>query len=116
MDKDNILSREGDNLGNVIKQLVDFDAKQRESISSELVQREEKRRELAAQKSEIEEKYMQQANKWLEALSEKQKQKEEREIEAAKAAAEKNIAELEKTAAEKSEFWIEQIFNRTISD
>lgn len=116
MDKENTLRQESDNLGNVIKQLIDYDAKQRESIASELSQREKSRSELAAQKSEIEEKHMNQANIWLEALAEKQKQKEEREINKAKAAAEKNIAELEKNAAEKSGFWIDRIFNRTIGE
>lgn len=114
MDKEINLRRESDNLGDIIKHLIDFDAQQRESIADELSRREQSRSELAAQKSKIEEKHMNQAKIWLEALEEKQKQKEEREIKKAIDAAEKNIAELEKNACEKSEFWIEQIFNRTI--
>ncbi|MBQ8014707.1 MAG: hypothetical protein IJ264_00815, partial [Clostridia bacterium] len=86
----------------------------RELISQELAQRDAGFRQLEAEKKAINEKHMQHAREMLDALSEKQKQKAEREIGAAKSAAEKNIAELEKTAAEKSDFWIEQIFNRTI--
>ena len=114
MDKEINLRQESDNLGDVIKHLIEFDAKQRGEIADELSQRDKSRSELAAQKAEIEEKHMNQAKIWLEALEEKQKQKEEREIQKAVEAAEKNIAELEKTAGEKSEFWIDQIFNRTV--
>lgn len=114
MEKDKILREEGEGLGSVIKNLIAFDARQREQISAELSSREAGLRQLEAERSKINEEYMQQAHKMLDALTEKQNQKAEREIAAAKAASEKNIAELEKTAAEKSDFWIEQIYAKTI--
>ncbi len=116
MDKKNLPREESDNLGSVIKHLIDYDAQQRGLISQELAQRDASFKQLDAERKEINKKYMQQAQKMLDALSEKQKQKAEREISASKNAAEKNIAELEKTAAEKSNFWIERIFERTISE
>lgn len=114
MDNEKLLREESDNLGNVIKHLIDYDAQQRGLISQELEQREVSFKQLEAERKAIGEKHMAHAAEMLDALSEKQKQKAEREISAAKTAAEKNIAELEKTAAEKSDYWIEQIFRRTI--
>lgn len=114
MDKDKIIKEESDSLGSVIKNLVEFDARQRELISSEIASRETKRRELEAQRSEINEKYMARANAILAELEAKENGYAEKEIKSAEAAAAKNIAELEKTAANNSETWIEEIFRRTI--
>ncbi len=114
MDNDKILREESDNLGDIIKNLIDYDAQQRGIISSELKKRDALLAEFENERAEIEKEYMQQAEKMLDALEEKQKNKLEKAVSAAKTAAQKNIAELEKTAAEKSEEWIEQIFSRTI--
>lgn len=114
MDTEKIVREESDNLGNIIKNLIDYDAQQRELISSELKKRDTMLAEFENERAEIEKEYMQQAHKMLDALEEKQKNKLEKAVSAAKTAAQKNIAELEKTAAEKSEEWIEQIFSRTV--
>lgn len=116
MDKERTFREESDNLGDIIKNLIDYDAQQRELISLELIQRETKLKEFENERAAIEEKYMQQAQKMLDALAEKQKIKLEKAVSAAKTASENNIAELEKTAAAKSEEWIEQIFTRTVAE
>lgn len=115
MDKNAVIREESDNLGNVIKHLVDFDAQQRALISSAVTGREERRRELEAERSKINEEYMAQAQKELESLAESESIRAETEVKAVKSAARKNIAELDKTAAEKSEFWVEEIYRRTLS-
>lgn len=115
-EKKTVLAEEGDNLGSVIKHLIDFDAQQRAVISSALDEREVKRKELELEKDEINEKYMLRADRALESLQIKENEKAEKEIEALRNAAAKNIAELEKKAAENGDFWIEEIFKRTIND
>lgn len=115
-EKKTVLAEEGDNLGSVIKHLIDFDAQQRAVISSALDEREAKRRELEAQRGEINEKYMLRADRALESLQIKENEKAEKEIEGLRSAAAKNIAELEKKAAENGDFWVEEIFKRAISN
>lgn len=115
MDKDKIIKEESDNLGSVIKHLVEFDARQREIISSEIASRETKRRELEAQRNTINEKYMSQANEKLAKLEASENARAEKAVKAVEAAASKNIAELEKTAAQNSNYWIEEIYKRTIA-
>lgn len=114
MDNEKIVREESDNLGNIIKNLIDYDAQQRGIISSELEKRGTRLKEFENERAAIEEKYMQQAQRMLDALEEKQKIKLEKAVSAAKTASENNIAELEKAAVEKSEEWIEQIFTRTV--
>lgn len=114
MDKEKIIREESDNLGSVIKHLVDFDARQREIISSEIASRESQRRELEAQRSDINEKYMKQAEERLSKLEKSENERAEKAVRAAETAASKNIAELEKTAAKNSTYWIEEIYKRTI--
>lgn len=114
MDKEKIIREESDNLGSVIKNLIDFDAQQREIISSEIASRETLLKELEAQKSEIKEKYMKRANEKLAALEKSENERTEKAVHAAEAAAAKNIAELEKTAAKNNDYWIEEIYKRTI--
>ena len=114
MDKKKIIKEESDNLGSVIKQLISFDAQQRELIASELAGREAARQKIQSERSEIEKKSMQQADELLRELEKSENERAEAAIKAADAAAQKNIAQLERTAAEKEAFWIEQIFERTI--
>lgn len=114
MDKEKIIREESDNLGSVIKNLIDFDAQQRELISSEIASREALRKELEAQRSEINAKYMKEAEEKLAALEKEENARAEKEINSARSAASKNIAELEKTAAKNSGYWIEEIYKRTI--
>lgn len=114
MDKEKIIREESDNLGSVIKHLIDFDARQREIISSEIASRETKRKELEAQRSTINEKYMKQSEERLAKLEKSENERAEKAVRAAEAAASKNIAELEKTAAKNGDYWIEEIYKRTI--
>ena len=116
MDKEKVIKEESDNLGSVIKHLVNFDAQQRGIIASELEARENERKKLNSQRSEINEKYMNEAKKRLEKLEKNENERAEKAIRAAEAAAAKNIAELDKAAAQKSEFWIEEIYKRTVED
>lgn len=116
MEKNTVLNEDSENLGTVIKHLIDFDAQQRELISTALNQREAQRKELEAQRSEINEKYMLQAEKALEALAKKENEKADREINAIRTASQKNIAELEKKAAENSDFWVKQLFEQVINE
>lgn len=116
MDKEKTFHEESDNLGNIIKNLIDYDAQQRELISSELEKRDAMLADFENERAAIEEKYMQQAQAMLDALAEKQKNKLDKAVSAAKAASENNIAELKNTAAAKSEEWIEQIFTRTVAE
>lgn len=115
-EKKTVLAEEGDNLGSVIKHLIDFDAQQRAVISAALDERETKRKELDKDKEEINKKYMLRADRALESLQIKENEKAEKEINALRTASQKNIAELEKKAAENSDFWVEEIFKRVISD
>lgn len=115
-EKKTVLAEEGDNLGSVIKHLIDFDAQQRAVISAALDERETKRKELDKDKEEINKKYMLRADRALESLQIKENEKAEKEINALHTASQKNIAELEKKAAENSDFWVEEIFKRVISD
>lgn len=114
MDKEKIIREESDNLGSVIKHLIDFDARQREIISSEIASRENRRKELEAQRGEINEKYMKQAEERLAKLEKSENERAEKAVRAVEAAASKNIAELEKTAAKNSGYWVEEIYKRTI--
>lgn len=115
-EKKTVLAEEGDNLGSVIKHLIDFDAQQRAVISAALDERETKRKEMDKDKEEINKKYMLRADRALESLQIKENEKAEKEINALRTASQKNIAELEKKAAENSDFWVEEIFKRVISD
>lgn len=115
-EKKTVLAEEGDNLGSVIKHLIDFDAQQRAVISAALDEREAKRKGLEQERVEIDKKYMLRADRALESLQIKENEKAEKEINALQNAAAKNIAELEKKAKENGDFWIEEIFKRTISD
>lgn len=114
MDKEKIIREESDNLGSVIKNLIDFDAQQREIISSEIASRETLRKELEAQRSEINEKYMKQAEEKLAMLEKSENERAEKAVRAAESAAAKNIAELEKTAAKNNDYWVEEIYKRTV--
>lgn len=115
-EKKTVLAEEGDNLGSVIKHLIDFDAQQRAVISDALDEREAKRKGLELEKDEINQKYMLRADRALESLQIKENEKAEKEINALRNASQKNIAELEKKAAENGDFWIEEIFRKVISD
>lgn len=115
MDKEKIIREESDNLGSVIKHLIDFDAQQREIISSEIASRETLRKELEAQRGEINRKYMKLAEEKLAKLEKSENERAEKAVRAAEAAAAKNIAELEKTAAKNNDCWIEEIYKRTIT-
>lgn len=116
MDTKNIIKEESDSLGTVIRQLVDFDARQRELIADDLASRETQRKELAEKKAEIEAKYMKQANDRLERLAESENGRADRAIKAIENASRKNIAELEKTAEENIDDWVRQIYKRTIEE
>ena len=115
MDKEKIIKEESDNLGSVIKMLVDFDAQQREIIASALSGREAARKDIQSERSEIEEKYMKRAEERLKKLEQNENERADKAIKAAQEASLKNIAELEKTAAEKKSFWVEQIDERTVN-
>lgn len=115
-EKKTVLAEKGDNLGSVIKHLIDFDAQQRAVISAALDEREAKRKGLEQERVEIDKKYMLRADRALESLQIKENEKAEKEINALQNAAAKNIAELEKKAEENGDFWIEEIFKRTIGD
>lgn len=115
MDKDKIIKEESDNLGNVIKYLVDFDAEQRKIISSEIVSGEMMHKELEAHKNEINSKYMKLAEEKLSVLEKSENERADKAINAARIAAEKNISELEKTAVANSDRWIKEIYDRTVS-
>ncbi|MDY6017347.1 MAG: hypothetical protein SPI97_07000 [Oscillospiraceae bacterium] len=115
MDKEKIIKEESDNLGSVIKMLVDFDAQQREIIASALSGREAARKDIQSERSEIEEKYMKRAEERLKKLEQSENERADKAIKAAQEASLKNIAELEKTAAEKKAFWVEQIYERTVN-
>ena len=53
MDKEKIIKEESDNLGSVIKMLVDFDAQQREIIASALSGREAARKDIQNGKNRV---------------------------------------------------------------
>lgn len=114
MDTSKIIKEESDSLGSVIKQLVDFDARQRGLIAEDLVSRENQRKELAAKKAEIEAKYMKQAEERLERLSKSENERADRAIKSIENASKKNISELEKTAEENIDIWVKQIYKRTV--
>ncbi len=114
MDKEKIIKEESDNLGSVIKQLISFDAQQRELIASELAGREAARQKIQSERSEIEKESMRQADELLSLLEKSENERAEAAIKASEAAARKNIAQLERTAAEKEPYWIEQIYERTL--
>lgn len=116
MDTNNIIKEEGDNLGSVIRQLVDFDARQRELIADDLASREVQRKGLEDKRAEIEAKYMKQAEDRLERLAESENARADRAIKAIENASRKNIAELEKTAEENTYDWVKQIYKRTIEE
>lgn len=113
-DKKTVISRESDNLGVVIKQLVDFDAQQRALISAAVSERENELKTLEAQRAQVNEEYMARANARLEDLSRNENAKAEKAVAALESAAQKNIAELERTAQGKSDEWVEQIYQRVI--
>lgn len=116
MDVNKIIKEESDNLGSIIKHLVDFDAHQRELIASDISSREAQRKKLEEESEKINEKYMNQAKERLERLEKSENDRAERAVKSIETAARKNIAELEKTARENSSDWIEQIYKRTISE
>ncbi len=116
MDENKIIREENENLGSVIKQLVDFDARQRELIASDISSREAQRKKLREEKGKIDEKYMNQAKERLEKLEKSENERAERAIKSIENAARKNIAELEKTAEKNGSSWVEQIYKRTISE
>ena len=113
MDTNRIIMDESDNLGSVIKQLVDFDARQRELIADDLASREAQRKELEVRRSEINAKYMKQAEERLERLAESENSSADRAIKAIENASRKNISELEKTAEENIDDWVNMIYKRT---
>lgn len=114
MDTNKIIKEESDNLGSVIKQLVDFDARQRGLIADDLASRENQRKELAAKKAEIEAKYMKQAEERLDRLEKSENERAERAIKSVENASKKNISELERTAEENIDSWVRQIYKRTV--
>lgn len=114
MDSNRIIKEESDNLGSVIKQLVDFDARQRALISDDLAKREEKMKELGKEKKAIEARYMKQAEERLERLAKSENDRADRAIKAIENASAKNISELEKTAEENIDDWVMQIYKRTV--
>ena len=112
MAKNNAVGAESDDLGKVIKNLIDFDAKQRAIVSDSL----KKRKALENAKDEINAKHIKLAQDRLDALEKRENENAERLIKAAQAAAKKNIAEFDRTAAEKTEQWIGQIYSRVLED
>lgn len=116
MAKNNPVGMETDDLGKVIKNLIDFDAEQRAAVSDSLRKREEEKKALEAAKGEINAKHIKMADDRLGALEKRENENAERLIKAAQAAAKKNIAEFDRIAAEKTEQWIGQIYARTLED
>lgn len=116
MAKNNAVGAESDDLGKVIKNLIDFDAKQRAIVSDSLKKRDEERKALENAKDEINAKHIKLALDRLDALEKRENENAERLIKAAQAAAKKNIAEFDRTAAEKTEQWIGQIYSRVLED
>lgn len=116
MAKNNAVGAESDDLGKVIKNLIDFDAKQRAIVSDSLKKRDEERKALENAKDEINAKHIKLAQDRLDALEKRENENAERLIKAAQAAAKKNIAEFDRTAAEKTEQWIGQIYSRVLED
>lgn len=115
MDTKKIIMEESDNLGSVIKQLVDFDARQRELIANDLASRDTQRKELEARREKINAKYMKQAEDRLERLAESENGRADRAIKAIENATQKNISELEKKAEENIDDWVSQIYKRTVN-
>ena len=111
MAKNNAVGAESDDLGKVIKNLIDFDAKQRVIVSDSLKKRDEERKALENAKDEINAKHIKLAQDRLDALEKRENENAERLIKAAQAAAKKNIAEFDRTAAEKWEL-IKEVFWR----
>lgn len=116
MEKNPVLKNESDDLGQVIKNLIDFDSQQRELISDALAQRTEKRKELEAQKSKINEEYMRKAEKVLKDIEKKENEKADMEIEKIRKMSKKNIRELQKRTIEYNKFWVSRIFELVINE
>lgn len=114
MDKNAISKEENNDLGIVIKNLIEFDAKERALVSASLDEREKARAELRDSRDKINAEYMKKAEEKLEKLRISENEKAEKAIKLEQAAAKKNIAEFEKAASEKSEFWVNEIYKRTI--
>lgn len=108
------VGEETDDLGKVIKNLIDYDAKQRAVVSESLKKREEEKKSLAALKDEINAEYIRRADERLARLEKAENENAEKRIRAAKAAADKNIAEFDRTAESKTAEWVEQLYIRTL--
>lgn len=114
MDANKIIQEENESLGTVIQQLVDFDARQRALIANDLADREKQKSELNKKRSELEAKYIRQAQDRLERLEKSENDRADRIIKSIENASRRNISELEKKADENMEEWVNQIYKRTI--
>lgn len=115
-EKKTAVGAETDDLGKVIKNLIDYDAKQRAVVSESIKRRDEERKKLVASSGEINARYIKEADERLARLEMRENENAERLTQAAKEQAMKNIAELDAIARENTANWVERLFERTLED
>lgn len=113
-EKKTAVGAETDDLGKVIKNLIDYDAKQRAVVSESIKRRDEERKKLAASSDEINARYIKEAQEKLARLEMRENENAERQIQAAKAQAMKSIAEFDAIAEKNIGQWVEQLFEWTL--
>lgn len=114
MDKNKILESESGNLENVIRNLIKIDSEVTKFKENALSERKKILNELPEKKKAIKEQYKAKADTHIEDIKHQIAANSEKTLVEAKINCEKRIKKLDALAAEKSEAWIEDIFNRTI--
>ncbi|MDO4743461.1 MAG: hypothetical protein Q4B04_05455 [bacterium] len=116
MDKNKILESESGNLENVIRNLIKIDSEVTKFKENALTERKKILTELPQKKKAIKEQYRAKAETHIEDIKQQITANSEKTLNVAKENCEKRIKRLDKLTAENSESWIEDIFNRTISN
>ncbi len=103
-------------MDDMLKVLMDMDAAARERTDEIKAMKENNQSKLAAQKSEIIEKKMKQAQSQADKFTGKLAEETEKRIEEIKIKSEKALSDMEKLADESRKKWVDEIVARALSN